>query len=325
MGDLEALGLDQVEERVYEALAQHSRLSPGQLGRAAGVTARQARVALGALADMGLVVASTAEAGRYAVTPPEAAVSALVESRQEALSRARSRATVLAAHAARIVELEHPTELVGVAIGAESVHLHFIQMQRAAREEVLTFDRPPYPFTGGTVVGSIPVASRPPGLRFRTVYDRSVLEDPVLAARVEAELENGEIGRVLAGVPIKLAIGDRSMAMLPLTDADSPGGQSALIIRSSVLLDSLVALFESLWEKAIPLRVGGRLADAQTTDPEVVRTARLMAAGLKDAAMARQLGVTERTVRRRVAAVLDALGVDSRFQAGMRAKELGWV
>lgn len=325
MGDLAALGLDNVEERVYEELAQDPYASATQLARAAGVTARRTRLALQSLADVGLVVASTGEAGRYSLTPPEAAVSALVESRQESLARARARAAVLAAQAARVVELEHPADLVGVAVGAESVHLHFLQMQRGAREEVLTFDRPPYPRSGGTVTATIPRESRSPGLRFRTLYDRSILEDPAIAARVEAEIENGEIGRVLAGVPIKLAISDRVMAMLPLTDADSPGGQSALIIRPSVLLDSLVALFESLWDKAVPLRAGNGLHALQAADPEVVRTASLMAAGLKDAAMARQLRVTERTVRRRVAAVLDTLGVDSRFQAGMRAKELGWV
>ena len=167
--------------------------------------------------------------------------------------------------------------------------------------------------------------SRTPGVRYRTIYERSILEDSAIAARVDAEIAHGEIGRVLNGIPIKLGIADRAIAMLPLTDADSPGGQSALVIRPSVLLDSLVALFETLWEKAMPLHTGGSLRPAGAEDPEVVRTARLMAAGLKDAAMARHLGVTERTVRRRVAAVLAALNVESRFQAGIRAREVGWV
>lgn len=325
MGELEALGLDGVQELVYEALARDPGAGPTELARAAAVSIRQAQRALRSLAEMGLVVASTTHGERYTITAPDAAVSALVQLRQEALARARARAEELAATAARAVELRHPADLVGVALGTAAVHQNFMQMQRTARDEILTFDRPPYPRTGGLAVGSLPMETRPAGLRYRTLYERSILEDPAIAARVEAELANGEIGRALAGVPIKLAIADRTMAMLPLTDADSPGGQSALIIRPSVLLDSLVALFESLWEKAIPLHRGSVRGDVHGPDPEVVRTARLMAAGLKDAALARHLGVTERTVRRRVAAMLAALGVDSRFQAGIRASERGWL
>ena len=46
---------------------------------------------------------------------------------------------------------------------------------------------------------------------------------------------------------------------------------------------------------------------------------------LTDEAIGRQLGVSDRTVRRRVAALLDGLDARTRFQAGVQTKARGWL
>ena len=51
----------------------------------------------------------------------------------------------------------------------------------------------------------------------------------------------------------------------------------------------------------------------------------LMAAGLKDEVVARQLGLSLRTVRRRIAHLMDELDADTRFQAGLEASRRGWL
>ena len=50
-----------------------------------------------------------------------------------------------------------------------------------------------------------------------------------------------------------------------------------------------------------------------------------LAGGAKDEQIARALGLSVRTVRRRVADLLDELGADSRFQAGVEAVRRGWM
>ena len=52
--------------------------------------------------------------------------------------------------------------------------------------------------------------------------------------------------------------------------------------------------------------------------PEVVRTAQLLAGGLTDSAIARREGVNERTVRRRVGILMQAIDARTRFHAGYR-------
>jgi DNA-binding NarL/FixJ family response regulator len=49
----------------------------------------------------------------------------------------------------------------------------------------------------------------------------------------------------------------------------------------------------------------------------------LMMLGAKDESIARQLGVSLRTVRRRIADLMDELGAATRFQAGMEAARRG--
>ena len=51
----------------------------------------------------------------------------------------------------------------------------------------------------------------------------------------------------------------------------------------------------------------------------------LMAAGLKDEVVARRLGLSLRTVRRRIAQLMRELDADTRFQAGIEAARRGWL
>jgi len=51
----------------------------------------------------------------------------------------------------------------------------------------------------------------------------------------------------------------------------------------------------------------------------------LLAAGAPDATIARQAGVSQRTVERRVRALMDQLGAGTRFQAGVQAARRGMI
>lgn len=55
------------------------------------------------------------------------------------------------------------------------------------------------------------------------------------------------------------------------------------------------------------------------------RLLRLMQTGATDRAIARELSVSLRTLHRRIARLQSLLGVQSRFQLGVRAAELEWL
>ena len=52
---------------------------------------------------------------------------------------------------------------------------------------------------------------------------------------------------------------------------------------------------------------------------------KLLAAGLTDEAAAARLNISHRTARRLMAGLMERLGARSRFEAGLKAAQRGWL
>ena len=83
---------------------------------------------------------------------------------------------------------------------------------------------------------------------------------------------------------------------------------------------ALNALFDHLWTLGSPLHRVDSGSAAEQRDQLILS---LLAAGAPDATIARQTGVSQRTVERRVRALMDQLGASTRFQAGVQAGRRG--
>ena len=94
-----------------------------------------------------------------------------------------------------------------------------------------------------------------------------------------------------------------------------PDRTRAVTDRDAVL--ALRALAESEWDRA-------RAAD-DALAPSEDTLLRLLAEGKTDTAVAARLGVSPRTVRRHAAGLMGRLGATSRFEAGARAAQRGWI
>jgi DNA-binding NarL/FixJ family response regulator len=84
------------------------------------------------------------------------------------------------------------------------------------------------------------------------------------------------------------------------------------------------ALFEQVWENATPLGVAQPHVRQNLTRQDAALL-RLLSQGDTDEVVARKLGVSVRTVRRMASELMAELGARSRFQAGVRASERGWL
>ena len=60
-------------------------------------------------------------------------------------------------------------------------------------------------------------------------------------------------------------------------------------------------------------------------DAETATLLAMLAAGMTDASIARSLSGSVRTTQRRMRQLMTDLGVTSRLQAGVAAKEKGWL
>jgi DNA-binding CsgD family transcriptional regulator len=146
---------------------------------------------------------------------------------------------------------------------------------------------------------------------------RALHEAPeVLRARARA----GEQVRLIADLPTRLLVIGSSHAVLPepLGMADEP----RILVRQRGLVEALALWFDLIWERAAAVPD----LDLGEARPDLRRfLLQQLAAGAKDEQIARALGISLRTVRRRVADIMVELGVDSRFQAGVEAVRRGWL
>ena len=323
---LEALGFRPVEEQVYDLLVTRGRLTLAEVIAEGDVKPKRQLEALDTLVSKGLVRRLAGPDQEFVVAPPEYAIEVLIAERLGALQLVRESAAELAARVRRVTQESDPRELLEVVSGEGSVRLLFLQVIESAREEIAVFDRPPYASNVDEAMSGQAERLRAGGLRLRTVFDRSLLDEPDHVGRMLEGVEAGEEVRI-ARVPLKLAVIDGEWAMLPLLHAQGRIPEAVVIVRRSVLLDSLIALFESVWEHAVEVQPtsSGELLASGTPEGELRQLAHLLAAGMTDIAIARQLGLSERTVRRRVKDLMDELGVDSRFPAGVRAAQRGWL
>ncbi|MET7278790.1 helix-turn-helix domain-containing protein [Kribbella sp. NPDC005582] len=296
---LESLGLDAAQEELYERVLTNPGLQVDP--------DTPERAVLDQLVSRRLVRRSD---DRYTAVPPELALQRLLDDRRLELDRA----------AARVRELERlhratpdPEQQVPVQFVPGDEAPHFQRAIHATtRNQLRALETPPYgkPFELGDTEPEVGAIHR--GVRHRIVYSREAVDVQGLDV-LRLTLTIGEEARVAGDVPLRLSIFDDAVATMPLRTG-RPVTEGLLVIRPSALLDALIALFEQVWSTALPLSPD--LTDG--LDPDDDRTLiALLAAGMGDQAIARQLGISLRTVGRRVQRVQTTLNAATRFQAGV--------
>jgi hypothetical protein len=158
------------------------------------------------------------------------------------------------------------------------------------------------------------------GRRSRAIYSVAALQrDPEM---IRHRAEAGEHVRLLASVPTRMAVMGSSAVLLP--DRLDVLNAGRLLLRQPALVAALTLWFDAMWDRAMP--VPGLDSRQQGDGPSDQRMLLdQLARGAKDEQIARALGLGVRTVRRRVADLLEDLGADSRFQAGVEAARRGWL
>ncbi len=320
---LGVLGFTAQQEDLYRLVLRHPGTTLEALSALVGTTVPELREQVARLVGTGVVeVAGDTVTAR----PPAEAISRLVneedrrlQSRGEQLDAVRGLLPALSA--------EHLTSRApkGEAVTFELVEggdvAQLVRSLVASSSGDLLWLRPDqWKLPMGREVDRSFEALVTGGRRSRAIYPARVLEEApdVIRARAEA----GEHVRILAEVPCRLVVMGSSAALIP--EEFGVPTERRLVIRQHSLICSLTLFFESLWEKAMPVPgLDGQRYDEGASDRRLL--VGQLAGGVKDEQIARALGISVRTVRRRVAELLDELGADSRFQAGVEAVRRGWM
>jgi DNA-binding NarL/FixJ family response regulator len=157
--------------------------------------------------------------------------------------------------------------------------------------------------------------------RLRKMYRPGVLLNPSMAQHLRAAAARGASVRITTDDLNETIIIDRRFAILAGDLRD--GRRSYGVVTEPAVVQNVMSLFDAAWRSATDLAV----YDAQHSELSSLapRVLGLLASGCKDETAARTLGLGVRTYRRRVAELMTALGAESRFQAGARARDLGLI
>jgi hypothetical protein len=296
------------DERRYRRLLPLSGSPVTGVAAALGVPPDRISEPLAGLLAAGIV---SIEDSHVAVLPLPQVVSSAIAREAESVVRARDRLEDLARAIPFLTaagsrpgpgEVEELGGLDGeVSTGGNALALLTALIEESKGD--LLFLRPdtwmmPRESAMSRVVGRA-VAS---GRRSRAIYPfRALHEVPeVLRARID----EGEEVRLIDHMPTRLFVISGTHAVLPepLGFADEP----RLLVRQGALVEALTLLFELYWERsvAVPQLEGAR-------PDQRAFLVRQLASGVKDEQIARTLGLSLRTVRRRVSDLMIELGVEA--------------
>ncbi|WP_084696940.1 helix-turn-helix transcriptional regulator [Phycicoccus jejuensis] len=164
------------------------------------------------------------------------------------------------------------------------------------------------------------------GIRVRLLCLESLLNDRAHLEYMLWYTSQGAEIRLVPTLPLRMILQDERVAVVA-ADGEDPS-QGALILRGHGIVRALGALFERYWESGYSYASDRGAAPATSSSeltPAQAEIVAMMARGSKDDAIARQLGVSVRTVRRMTSELVARLGVDSRFAFGVEAVRRGWV
>lgn len=321
------LGLSSVQTDLYLRLLRLRRAGLAELAAALRRPAEELHRELAVLIDLGLL---EHDAGEYVARHPGEAFDRLVT---DGLDRIAAESRQLAELAGTVRGLTDRYE-AGRDLAAGEFSITRLQGAEALIRNALPPSRPGPPLELACAVPDVRTlqevaqsqaacwldAQARGRLRITLLAPADALAATEVRERMEALVAAGGRVRTRHRVPgWFFTLGDRT-AGLPAEWGAGPAEHACTcyLVRSPLLVAVLRALFTELWRHAVPVGGPGR-ADG------VRQVLRLAAQGLADDSIARQLGVSVRTVRSRFAEAMDELGARSRFQAGVEVARRGWL
>lgn len=314
---LQALGATAESEDVYAVLVGQGASSVEALAEELSLDPALVEASLSALRTLGLV--GIRDDGEVLAITPRTALDAVARDHADRAARAREAADELArlwsVHQGRADYLEVVPSLdaargIQARVLAESVD------QVRALSIGSSSARP------RMAEGLKETLAR--GVEARSIYGAEVRRNPAALEVVQQCIALGEHSRVFPGIPMNLLICDDRFALI-VVQVPAPRIADGIVVHVSDLLDTLAGVFEAFWRLAMPVSSSTTTSQVDKESTETQRLLTNLAAGLTDEAIARDLDVSERTVRRRISQLQELLGAQTRFQLGVQASRHGWL
>jgi DNA-binding NarL/FixJ family response regulator len=300
-----------------EALGQEG-FQPEDVGRAAGE-----------LAARGLI--EPAGPGRWEVQPPELALPRMAAKLENRARLSRSVAPELGViwrqTRPRVGDADPAVGGIEPLLAPEDCASAMRSMEGLARTELrmLLADSPAARLWLAEAASDEAAPTRT-ARQVDMVVDRNLLGDPAVPCELERQAAAGARVRVMGAVPFGVVTADDRAAVVDLTLHDDAGG-GGFVVRRAAMVAGMNALVNVGSTRGVRLRPRTEDSGEDLGMPADERDRRilgLLAAGATDQMIARSVGISTRTVERRIRSLMEHLDSATRFQAGVQAARRGW-
>jgi DNA-binding CsgD family transcriptional regulator len=312
--------------RLYRLIRQHPDWTDEQLGQALTASSDALDKARDELGRLGLL--HQGSGGRWTVVEPMRAVGALLTDQARAVGDWASSADRLAADLDAMIGLLPALRAavddaaMNIVLEGDGAAREFLaELSGTVQEELLSV-HPGGALPSAAIEAALPqdLAVLERGIEVRTVYLTSAIRSLPTLTYLQRLAEAGAQVRIRETLPFRMVLADGATAVCSMRWAEGRSG--AVVVRGVAFLHLLRRVFDYCWSEAAPLHtVVGREPqyDDLPLDDEQRLMLRLLADGLTDQAIARQLGIAPRTFTRKLRQLFEQLGIESRFQAGVEA------
>jgi hypothetical protein len=251
------LGLSRYEAKAYLALIQRESYVASELANATGIPRQRIYDVLSSLVSRGLARDWPGPVNRYAATDPLIAVGRLLAVQRHAFSSLEARSAALATGMRDTWVVGRtetaPLDYVEVLRDPGLLGARFLNLQRGAESELLTFSKSPHPMPNNQVGLAATRRIAQAGGDVRCIYEANALDNPTLVAEALQFIQAGGGARIADEVPMTLCLADGHRALLILTDPTAGSRTpTTILVEHRALTSSLRWAFDALWELSEP-------------------------------------------------------------------------
>lgn len=311
---------------VLDVVAYAGEMPSVEVGPRCSMSAERVGVAIGLLVRAGLLSVFRGENQQSWLRPVKTSIRGLLQARGGAVAPQAARQLLEARVGLEEMlapEAEHPVGVERMTTMQQLQETLMALVERSTREVISVLAGEPPTSAELTASRDVDaVAGR--RLKLRILYPMEYALLPHVAEYATEFTSSGAEVRFTDRLPHRLLVFDRTTAVVPVDNDVLAYG--ALVVRETILARSLGHLAVTMFKRGRTLTEAREMAGKPVgPTPLERRVLMLMGSGMGDAACARRLNVTDRTFRRYVNALLAKLGASSRFDAGVKAVEQGWI